>query len=60
VSVKMSSWPTAQSTPYLVDTLRAFAATGRHLAGLKSRGSDRIPATGPIGVVEGRERGHSV
>jgi CubicO group peptidase (beta-lactamase class C family) len=30
VGVKLSSWPTAQNAPYLVDTLRAFAAIGRH------------------------------
>ena len=61
VSVKMSSWPTAQSSAYLVDTIRAFAATGRHLAGLSGQGHDRTALTaltGPIGVVEGRERGH--
>jgi len=59
VSVKMSSWPGAQSPSYLVDTVRAFAATGRHLAGLSGPGHDRTVLTGPIGVVEGRERGHS-
>jgi CubicO group peptidase (beta-lactamase class C family) len=58
VSVKMSSWPTAQSASYLLDTVRAFAATGRHLAGLSGQGHDRTALTGPIGVVEGRERGH--
>ena len=58
VSVKMSSWPTAQSSADLVDTIRAFAATGRHLAGLSGQGHDRTALTGPIGVVEGRERGH--
>lgn len=58
VSVKMSSWPAAQSPAHLVDTIRAFAATGRHLAGLSSPGHDH-GLTGPIGVVEGRERGHS-
>ena len=58
VSVKMSSWPTAQSPAYLIDTIRAFAATGRHLAGLSGPGHDRTALTGPIGVVEGRERGH--
>ena len=58
VSVKMSSWPAAQWPPYLLDTIRAFAATGRHLAGLSGPGHDRSAAlTGPIGVVEGRERG---
>ena len=58
VSVKMSSWPAAQWPPYLLDTLRAFAATGSHLAGLADPGHDRAALTGPIGVVEGRERGH--
>lgn len=58
VSVKMSTWPTAQSSAYLVDTLRAFAATGRHLAGLAGPDTDRMAVTGPPGVVEGRERGH--
>jgi hypothetical protein len=58
VSVKMSSWPTAQSSSYLLDTIRAFVATGRHLAGLSGRGHDRAALTGPIGVVEGWERGH--
>lgn len=58
VAVKMSTWPSAQAPAYLVDTLRAFAATGRHLAGLDGRGTDRASLTGPIGVVEGRERGH--
>jgi CubicO group peptidase (beta-lactamase class C family) len=59
VSVKMSSWPAAQSTSDLLDTIRAFAATGGHLAGLSGPGHDRGAAlTGPIGVVEGRERGH--
>lgn len=59
VAVKMSTWPTAQATDHLIDTLRAFAATGRHLAGLDGRGEDRMVVTGPPGVVEGRERGQS-
>lgn len=58
VSVKMSTWPTAQSAAYLIDTIRGFAAAGRHLAGLNGRANDRMVGTGPIGVVEGRERGH--
>ena len=29
VGVKLSSWPTAQNTAYLVDTLRAFGAIGQ-------------------------------
>ena len=59
VSVKLSTWPSAQAAAYLIDTIRAFAATGRHLAGLDGRASDRMVGTGPIGVVEGRERGQS-
>lgn len=59
VAVKMSTWPTAQDPAHLIDTIRAFAATGRHLAGLGDRETDRAALAGPIGVVEGRERGHS-
>lgn len=33
VAVKLSSWPTPQSVPHLVDTLRAFDALGVALAG---------------------------
>jgi len=58
VSVKLSTWPTAQSPAHLVDTLRAFAATGRQLRGLDGQGHDRSALTGPIGMIEGRERGH--
>jgi CubicO group peptidase (beta-lactamase class C family) len=32
VGVKLSSWPTPQHTPFLVDTLRAFGAIGAKLA----------------------------
>jgi CubicO group peptidase (beta-lactamase class C family) len=56
VSVKMSSWPTAQDSAALIDTIRAFVAAGRHLAGLAG---DVRSVHGPIGIVEGRERGHS-
>ena len=56
VSVKMSSWPTAQDSMALIDTIRAFVAAGRHLAGLSG---DVRSVHGPIGIVEGRERGHS-
>jgi hypothetical protein len=55
----MSSWPTAQSPSQLLDTMRAFIATGRHLAGLSGHGHNRTALTGPIGVVEGRGRGRS-
>jgi CubicO group peptidase (beta-lactamase class C family) len=58
VSVKMSSWPSAQDTTALIDTIRAFVAAGRHLAGL-SGPADVRTVRGPIGLVEGRERGHS-
>jgi CubicO group peptidase (beta-lactamase class C family) len=56
VSVKMSSWPTAQDPTALIDAIRAFVAAGRHLAGLSG---DVRSVHGPIGIVEGRERGHS-
>ena len=39
--------------------VRAFAAAGQHLAGLTGAGRKSSHATGPIGVVEGRERGQS-
>ena len=58
VSVKLSSWPTAQDTAALIDTIRAFVAAGRHLAGLTGP-ADARSVRGPIGLVEGRERGHS-
>ncbi|MFN8031814.1 MAG: serine hydrolase [Mycobacterium sp.] len=59
VSVKFSSWPAAQEPMYLLDTVRAFVAAGQHVAGLASAGRHRTNLSGPIGVVEGRERGHS-
>jgi CubicO group peptidase (beta-lactamase class C family) len=58
VSVKLSSWPTAQNPAYLLDTVRAFVAAGQHAAGLNAA-HHRANLSGPIGVVEGRERGHS-
>jgi CubicO group peptidase (beta-lactamase class C family) len=58
VSVKLSSWPAAQDTAALIDTIRAFVAAGRHLAGLTGP-ADARTVRGPIGLVEGRERGHS-
>ncbi len=58
VSVKMSSWPSAQDTTALIDTIRAFVAAGRHLAGLTGS-ADVRSVRGPIGLVEGRERGRS-
>ncbi|HET6937811.1 MAG TPA: serine hydrolase [Nocardioides sp.] len=34
VGVKLSSWPTAQNTAYLIDTLRAFGAMGQSRVGM--------------------------
>jgi CubicO group peptidase (beta-lactamase class C family) len=34
VAVKLSTWPDAQNPRFLVDTIRAFTAVGRELAGL--------------------------
>ncbi len=59
VSVKFSSWPTAQDPAFLLDTVRAFVAAGQYAAGLSGVGHHRANLSGPIGVVEGRERGHS-
>ena len=58
VSVKMSSWPSAQDPAALIDTIRAFVAAGRHLAGLTGS-ADARSVRGPVGLVEGRERGRS-
>ncbi len=59
VSVKFSTWPAAQNPVYLLDTIRGFVAAGQHAAGI----AERVPKrrrrrTGPVGIVEGRERGH--
>ena len=59
VAVKLSSWPTPQDPAHLVDTIRAFAAVGRHLSGLEPVGDAAAARpTGPSGIVEGQERGH--
>ena len=59
VAVKLSSWPTAQDPAHLLDTIRAFAAVGRHLAGFGPGDDAGVPRpTGPSGIVEGQERGH--
>ncbi len=59
VAVKVSSWPTPQDPAHLVDTIRAFAAVGRHLAGLEPVGDAAAARpSGPSGIVEGQERGH--
>ena len=59
VSVKMSTWPNAQDPHYLIDTLRAFVAAGRELAGMPGADDVRHVHGGPSGIVEGRERGQS-
>lgn len=57
VSVKMSTWPSAQSPSDLVDTIRAFAATGRFLAGLSGAATGPGALTGPIRLMGRRDRG---
>jgi hypothetical protein len=54
----MSSWPPPQDATVLIDTLRAFVAAGRHLAGFTGP-ADARSVRGPIGLIEGRERGRS-
>jgi CubicO group peptidase (beta-lactamase class C family) len=58
VSVKVSSWPPPQDSVMLIDTIRAFVAAGRHLAGLAGS-ADARRVHRPIGLIEDRERGHS-
>jgi CubicO group peptidase (beta-lactamase class C family) len=58
VAVKMSSWPPPQDATVLIDTIRAFVAAGRHLAGFTGP-ADARSVRGPIGLIEGRERGRS-
>jgi hypothetical protein len=58
VAVKMSSWPAPQDATVLIDTIRAFVAAGRHLSGLTGQ-ADARSVHGPIGLVEGRDRGRS-
>jgi CubicO group peptidase (beta-lactamase class C family) len=57
VAVKLSSWPAPQDPAHLLDTIRAFAAAGRQLAGLPERRSDtdtEAAHPGPSGLVSGR------
>lgn len=66
VSVKLSTWPAAQNTAFLLDTVRAFVAAGEQLTGKSQRerrgrqreGMSRPSKTSPIGVV-GRLRRRS-
>ena len=59
VAVKLSSWPTAQDPAHLLDTIRAFAAVGQHLAGFGPVDDAGVARpTGLSGIVEGQERGH--
>lgn len=58
VSVKFSTWPAAQNPVFLLDTVRAFAAAGEHVAALARRATRaKVGEVGPTGVVEGRARG---
>lgn len=60
VSVKLSTWPEAQNPVFMLDTVRAFVAAGQYAAGLVALNAyDQPHLTGPIGIVEGRERGQS-
>ena len=54
VAAKLSSWPDAQSSPMLEDTLRAFDAAGAVLAGIPADDPQRH---GPPGVAAGLSRG---
>jgi CubicO group peptidase (beta-lactamase class C family) len=58
VSVKLSSWPPPQESVMLIDTIRAFVAAGRHLAGLAGS-ADARSVQRPIGLIEGREHRRS-
>lgn len=58
VSVKLSTWPSAQNPVFLLDTVRAFVAAGEQASGLATRdGQAQLHKTGPVGIVEGRQRG---
>ena len=72
VSVKLSTWPDAQNPTFLLDTVRAFVAAGQHAAGFVTANATGEPHPdrpigitrthqhpGPVGIVEGRERGKS-
>jgi CubicO group peptidase (beta-lactamase class C family) len=49
VAVKFSTWPDAQNPNYLIDTIQAFTAAGRHLAGLAPvSSSPRARTGGPL------------
>jgi CubicO group peptidase (beta-lactamase class C family) len=50
VAVKFSSWPDAQNPRFLVDTIRAFGAVGRTLAGLPEAKPDAPHHPGPASV----------
>jgi hypothetical protein len=55
VGVKLSTWPDAQHPAALIDTIRAFSAVGRELAGLPPlEHADRGGA--PVSVLSGRAR----
>jgi hypothetical protein len=54
VAAKLSSWPDAQSSAMLHDTLRAFDAVGAVLAGLPTVA---VAGRGVPGVAAGLSRG---
>src|SRR4029453_8639492 len=58
VAGKMSSWRAPKDPAVLIDTIRAFVAAGRPLSGLTGQ-ADARSVHGPIGLVEGRDRGRS-
>jgi CubicO group peptidase (beta-lactamase class C family) len=55
VGVKFSTWPEAQHPAALIDTIRAFSAVGRELAGLPPlEHVDRTRTGAPVSVVTSR------
>ena len=53
VAVKFSTWPDAQNPNYLVDTIRAFTAAGRHLVGLDPAAPARRRQANAVDVAQG-------
>lgn len=55
VAVKFSTWPDPQNPAYLTDTISAFTAAGRHLAGLPTADPAGERPNAPTGVAAGGE-----
>jgi CubicO group peptidase (beta-lactamase class C family) len=53
VAVKFSTWPDAQNPNYLVDTIRAFTAAGRHLVGLDPVAPETRRRANAVDVAQG-------